>query len=238
MGIRRIRSMREGVPTAARHGSASGPGVGIGPRAMVVERGLLGANAWGGIVGLRSAQTHSRLSHWSSVDSTASKELSKGRNFMVHRHAAVVAMVAGLLGISVGELTVRADGRSQTVNLKGIKCPICGMQASPRQSVEYKGAKVYFGCGACPPRFLRNPSKYAAKANAQLVATKQARQKACPIMGGKPNKELKMRVGGADVFFCCARCKKPVEALKGDAQIEKVFNEKTFAKAFEIPKKK
>ena len=157
---------------------------------------------------------------------------------MVNRHAAIAVVVAGFLTISLGAVRLQADSRGQSVNLKGIKCPVCGMQSQPSQSVDYKGAKVYFGCAACPPRFKQDPTKYAAKANAQLVATKQARQKACPIMGGKPNKELKMQVGGADVFFCCPRCRKPVEALKGKARIEKVFNDKTFAKAFEIPKKK
>lgn len=159
------------------------------------------------------------------------------KDFMSSRHASVAAMVAGLLIVFLSAGRAEADGGTPAVNLKGIKCPVCSMQAKPSQSVDYKGGKLYFGCAACPPRFQRNPSKYAAKANAQLVATKQARQKSCPIMGGKPNKELKMKVGGADVFFCCPRCRKPVEALKGDAQIEKVFNEKTFAKAFEIPEK-
>jgi len=153
---------------------------------------------------------------------------------MLKRYGVMAALLAGLL------LTVsvtHADNPSKKVNLKGIKCLICNMQVSETSSADYKGAKVYFGCPACPPRFKKDTAKYTAKANAQLVATKQARQKACPMMGKPCNKDVKLTVAGADVTFCCAKCKTAVSKLKGDAQIEKVFNDKAFAKGFEVPKK-
>jgi len=43
------------------------------------------------------------------------------------------------------------------------KCPISGKPIDPAQSVEYKGAKVFFCCDGCPEAFEKDPSKYTAK---------------------------------------------------------------------------
>ncbi|NOX55454.1 MAG: hypothetical protein GXP27_13655 [Planctomycetes bacterium] len=145
---------------------------------------------------------------------------------------AVLASVALLVTVSVA----RSDDHGK-VDLKGIKCFICNMQVSEDNSADYKGGKVYFGCGGCPSRFEANLKKYAAKANAQLVATKQAKQKACPLSGRPCKKEINTKVAGTTVYFCCNGCKKRVAKLKGDAQIEKVFGEAAFKKGFKIAKK-
>ncbi len=157
-----------------------------------------------------------------------------GRSFVL-RALSVVA-IGATLALAGG--TAHAGQRQADVNLKGVKCPVCNMQAREQFSADYKGAKVYFGCGGCPPVFQAQTKKFATKANLQLVATQQARQKACPIMGGKPQKNLKMTVGGVTVYFCCPGCPKSLAKLSPEGQVEKVFNDQTFAKAFEIPKKK
>jgi len=150
--------------------------------------------------------------------------------FLWNRYALMTALVAGIVAsVSVG--------RADDVKLKGIKCLICGMQVNDQVTADFKGAKIFFGCSACPARFKADTKKYAAKANLQLVATKQFRQKACPVMGGKLDKNLKMTVGGTDVLFCCAKCKTGASKLKGDAQIEKLFNDTAFKKGFELVKK-
>lgn len=153
---------------------------------------------------------------------------------MLKRNALVMTVVVAVLSaFSVS----RADDKENKVNLKGIKCMMCKMQVSEDAAVDYKGAKLYFGCAACPPTFEKNTAKYAAKANAQLVATKQAKQKACPVMSKPCDKEVvKMKLAGTEVSFCCAKCKTGVAKLGTDAQIEKVFNEKAFKKAFEVAK--
>jgi YHS domain-containing protein len=43
------------------------------------------------------------------------------------------------------------------------KCPVSGKPIDPAQTVEYKGAKVYFCCDGCPAAFEKDPSKYTAK---------------------------------------------------------------------------
>ena len=71
----------------------------------------------------------------------------------------------------------------------------------------------------------------AAKANAQLVASKQYVQKGCPFSGGELNAETKIKVGGAEVAFCCNNCKGKAEKMEGDAQLEALFGEKAFKTA-------
>ena len=152
---------------------------------------------------------------------------------MTKRIAYVAVALVGLLGtVSVG----RAD-EPKKVNLDGIKCLICNMQVSEDISTEYKGAKLYFGCAGCPSRFQANVAKYAAKANAQLVATKQAKQKACPLSGRPCKKQINTKVAGTTVYFCCNGCKNRVAKLQGDAQIKKVFGDSAFQKGFEVVKK-
>ena len=142
-----------------------------------------------------------------------------------------VVLMTGVLGsLSLVSAAEKAAGS----HLKGIKCMLCKMQVSKDHAVDYKGGKVFFGCAACPSTFKKNTAKYAAKANAQLVATKQARQKACPLMGKPVKKSLTQKVGGVEVAFCCPGCKKKLAKLTADEQIEKVFGSKAFGKGFEV----
>ncbi len=147
---------------------------------------------------------------------------------------AVAMMLAA--GMFLTTAVANADSHDSKVKLKGVKCFLCKMQVSEKDAVDYQGGKVYFGCAGCPPKFSKNVAKYAAKANAQLVATHQVHQKSCPIMGGKVKSNIKSKVAGVDVAFCCAKCKTAVDKLSGDAQIEKVFGKKAFAKGFKAGK--
>jgi hypothetical protein len=86
----------------------------------------------------------------------------------------------------------------------------------------------------CPKAFAADKAKFAATANHQLVATKQAKQVACPFTGEKVDTATKIKVAGADVCFCCDMCKGKAEAVKGAEQITLVFAEKGFDKAFKV----
>ncbi len=118
-------------------------------------------------------------------------------------------------------------------------CPVAKTKAAKEdKSVEYKGAKVYFCCGGCPEAFKKDTAKFAARANMQLVETKQAKEVKCPLSGADLNTATKIKVGDVDVCFCCDKCKAKTEALKGDEQIELVFNDKAFDKGFKVEAKK
>ncbi|MBL4886833.1 MAG: hypothetical protein JKY95_20195 [Planctomycetaceae bacterium] len=124
------------------------------------------------------------------------------------------------------------------INLTDAKCPVAKTKAAVAgQFVEYKGAKVFLCCGNCKKAFAKDPEKFASRANAQLVATKQAKQLCCPLTGGKLNGATVITVAGAKVCFCCNNCKGKVEGAEGDAQVDLVFGKAAFKKAFKVAEK-
>ena len=120
-----------------------------------------------------------------------------------------------------------------------VKCFVAGkvVKIADAKSIDYKGGKVYVCCGGCQGKFTKDTAKYAAKANHQLVATGQAKLVKCPIAGRALNPATKISVAGVNVCFCCNGCKGKASKAKGDAQIDLVFNDKAFAKGFEVVKK-
>jgi YHS domain-containing protein len=130
-----------------------------------------------------------------------------------------IALIAGV--------TVWAD----EVKLEGIKCIVAPKAAMAEKSATFKDGKVYFCCGGCAGKFAATPEKFNTNANMQLVATKQYEQKACPFSGGDLNPETMIKVGDAEVSFCCNNCKGKVEAAEPAEQVKMVFEEKAFEKA-------
>jgi YHS domain-containing protein len=124
------------------------------------------------------------------------------------------------------------------VKLDGIKCPVSG-KAATQNAVDYKSGKVYFCCENCPKAFSKDSAKFSTKANAQLVATGQAKQAKCPLSGGKINPDTQITVAGAKVAFCCEKCQGKVQAAKDAEALELVFSDKAFEKAgFAVEKAK
>ncbi len=116
-----------------------------------------------------------------------------------------------------------------------LKCPVSGAPISREASVDYKGAKVYFCCSGCIPKFKESSAKYQAKAHEQLVLSGQFKQVACPLTGGKLNEATKTKVGGVEVCFCCKNCQSKVAKAEPDLQYQMVLV-KGFDKAFAITK--
>ena len=125
------------------------------------------------------------------------------------------------------------------VKLDGVKCIVAGKNAAKADKTrDYKDGEVYFCCDNCPKEFDKDKAKYATKANAQLVATAQAKQAKCPISGMAVDATKELTVGGAKVQFCCDNCKGKVEKAKDDEKLELVFSDKAFEKAgFKVEKK-
>lgn len=133
------------------------------------------------------------------------------------------------------------------IDLKDIKCAANGKAAAKDvegSSIDYKGGKIYFCCTNCPKAFTAKVVKadkpdelLAARGNAQLVATNQARQEKCVFTGG-PLK-TKLTVNGATVQFCCEDCLGNAEKLEGDEQLVKLFGDAAFKKgAFKVGEEK
>lgn len=116
------------------------------------------------------------------------------------------------------------------------KCPVSGKAAVETSFVEHNGGKVYFCCDMCPKAFKADTAKFTAKANQQLVATKQATQKVCPLTGNELNADTATKVGDATVSFCCDMCKGKVENTPDAQKVNLLFNDKSFKKAFSVKK--
>jgi YHS domain-containing protein len=116
------------------------------------------------------------------------------------------------------------------------KCPVSGKPIVETVSVDYKGGKVYFCCPGCPGPFEKDTAKFAAKANQQLVGTKQAKAVKCPIAGRPLNPATEIDVQGVKVAFCCNNCKGKAAGASGDEQLTLVFGDEAFKKGFEVKK--
>lgn len=116
-------------------------------------------------------------------------------------------------------------------------CPVSGGPINKDRSVAYKDGKVFFCCPNCPNAFAGNTAKFAAKANHQLVVTKQYLQASCPISGQKLNPEKATEVAGVNVEFCCGNCLAKVEGAAGEEQINLAFADAAFGKGFKPAKK-
>lgn len=144
-------------------------------------------------------------------------------------------MVACILGTTVFA--------APKVSLEGIKClMVAKKDASEEKSAKWKDGQVYFCCDGCLGKFTKlddeGKEKFAAKANHQLIATKQYVQAKCPFSGGDLTEGKTLKVAGAEVGFCCDGCLAKAKNMKGDKQIEALFGEKAFEKAgYKLAKK-
>ena len=120
--------------------------------------------------------------------------------------------------------------------LKGIKCVVSGKDINPDATAEYKDGKVYFCCEGCPKAFEKNTKKFAAKANLQLVATKQYKQTKCPLSGKGAKDSVTVKVGTVKVGLCCKGCEKAAGKKKDDELVAFLFNDDSFKKGFAATK--
>ena len=115
-------------------------------------------------------------------------------------------------------------------------CPVSGSDAKKENASKYREGEAYFCCEKCKAAFDAEPAMYSAKANLQLVQTKQFRQAKCPVSGSKINKEQTIKVSGVKVGFCCDKCKGSLETASADDQLTKIFGDAVFTKSFAVKK--
>ena len=143
-------------------------------------------------------------------------------------------LVCCLLASTVLFTTNEGTNDDDKVNLKGVKCVVmakAGAKAS--KVVETKQGKLYMCCGRCVKAYNKNPDKFAAAANMQMVQTKQFVQKGCPFSGGKVNDNAVVKIGKMEVKMCCNSCVKKVNSAKSDAEkVAMVFSKESFKKGF------
>jgi len=138
------------------------------------------------------------------------------------------------LGI-VAFLLLATAYAADEIKLDGVNCLVAGNKPAKAENfVAYKEGKIFFCCMNCPKAFAADTAKFAAKANHQLAATKQAKQAKCPLSGEDIDASTAIKVSGVEVAFCCDMCKGKAEAEKD--QVAFLFNDKAFDKAFKVGK--
>lgn len=123
--------------------------------------------------------------------------------------------------------------KAEDIDLSKARCPMMDDEVSAEYVADYNGGKVFFCCKRCVASFEKNPEKYAAAANAQMVATGQFKQTGCPFSGGALAANTAVKVGGEEISFCCKNCKAKVEGAASDAErMTMVFSDNAFGKGF------
>ena len=157
---------------------------------------------------------------------------------MKFRGYLALLVTVGLVTTTVIAAEAEKKATKETEEKVKLTCPISGKEINKEAFVAYKEAKVFFCCERCPGAFEKDTAKFSAKANHQLIATKQFEQVKCPLSGGKINKEATAKVAHVKVAFCCENCQKKVNDASDADKIKLVFNDKSFEKGFKIKKEK
>lgn len=142
------------------------------------------------------------------------------------------ALIAATSAVAV--LAVAAYAATE-IDLEKITCVMNPKNpAQPKMTAKHHGGLVFFCCENCPAGFakkVKTDKLIMARANHQLVATKQAAQEKCPFSGGPAKATTAIKVGEAGIAFCCNNCKGKAEKMKGEEQLIALFGADAFKKA-------
>lgn len=147
-----------------------------------------------------------------------------------------VRLLLATLALAAAGFAVAAEEEAK-IDLKGVKCIVSDHDATADGMIEFKGKKLFFCCEDCPKAFKEEPAKFMTKAAHQLLQTKQIAQVACPLSGGKLNKEAVVEVAGVKVAFCCKNCVAKAEKAEGAELLALVFSPEAFKKGFTLQNK-
>lgn len=117
---------------------------------------------------------------------------------------------------------------------KSCCCPggYCPLMPRADLTVDHKGGKIQLCCKQCEKIFKNTPAKFAAVANHQLVATKQATQVKCAMCGSDIGYVPGLDVAGLTISFCSHDCHNNLKKLSPNERIERVFGDAGFARGF------
>ena len=131
-------------------------------------------------------------------------------------------------------------GKKKSADVTNAKCifmPKLGV--SEKHAVDFQQGKLFFCCESCIKKFesKKDDPKIVARANEQLYATGQYRQKTCPIGGHALSDDNSVEINGSKIRVCCSSCVGALNELESDeARLVKIFNKDNFAKSFEPAK--
>ncbi|MEM7784542.1 MAG: hypothetical protein AAF623_14430 [Planctomycetota bacterium] len=131
-----------------------------------------------------------------------------------------------------------ADDDEEGHDIEGLKCFIMPRKdVREKYAMEFNGGTLYLCCKSCTRRMERDPDKYAAQCNHQMVLTGQFEQTMCPLTGEEMSDKFVVEVDGVKVKFADEESKKAVEAKTDKKeQIGLVFSTKQFKKSYKAKK--
>jgi hypothetical protein len=117
-------------------------------------------------------------------------------------------------------------------------CPggYCPLKPNARHTVAYKGGKLQMCCGKCDKIFKETPAKFAAVANHQLVATRQAKQVKCPMCGKEIGDVERLNVAGISLGFATVDCLQKATNAKVNDRVNLIFGDAPFTRGFSMIK--
>jgi YHS domain-containing protein len=102
-----------------------------------------------------------------------------------------------------------------------------------KYTLDHNGGTAFLCCSSCVKRIDRDPEKYNAGLNHQLVQTGQFKQTTCPITGGKTNDEMAIEIEGVSIKFSDQASRDKVKNLADEqAVVDLIFNNTQFKKSF------
>ena len=150
----------------------------------------------------------------------------------------VPLFLVGLCGLpSFPTCQVASAAKVDESKIDGLKCFIMVRKDVKGKKVfDYKDGKLFLCCSSCVKKMERDPGKYEAKANHQLVYTGQYKQHACPLSGeavtdGSPEFEVDGGdLGAVTVRVSSKECVDQLAAKELGDQIKSVFGPEGFEK--------
>lgn len=87
------------------------------------------------------------------------------------------------------------------------RCPVAGSPAKAQFAGTHLGKDIHFCCGICKAEFEKEPEKFDSSVKLSWLESKQIAQVGCPITGKPVDENVKLSFRGADVGFCCEKCR-------------------------------
>lgn len=122
----------------------------------------------------------------------------------------ILIIIASVMLIA-GSTALYADKKHEHGNQK--LCPVMNGKINKSIYSDYKDNRVFFCCPGCVQKFNAKPVFYLKKMKAKgIQPMKLAKQKLCPVMGGKINKKHFVDVKGKRLYVCCPGCIAKIKA--------------------------
>lgn len=142
-----------------------------------------------------------------------------------HLFERTTTMKSRLCLVALAVVALVAASTLRAADAPALKCPVSGKAVDATKTVDFNGGKVAFCCGNCPKAFDADKAKFAAKANLQLVQSKQLTQVKCPLTGKDCAPDKSVEVDGVKVGLCCAGCLGKAKKASGDELITLIFGD-------------